>query len=110
MRGADGQVEGAAITARDITETKRAQEARLRLAAIVESSFDAIIAKDLDGTILSWNTGAERLYGYADAEVVGKNISLLVPPDHGDEVPAIMHRIKLGQQIDHYETVRRRKD
>ncbi|TMC41302.1 MAG: PAS domain S-box protein [Chloroflexi bacterium] len=110
MRGADGQVVGAAVSVRDITETKRAQEARLRLAAIVESSFDAIIAKDLNGTILSWNTGAERLYGYADSEVLGKNISLLTPPDHADEIPTILNRIKLGQQVEHYETVRRRKN
>jgi PAS domain S-box-containing protein len=110
MRGTDGQVVGAAISVRDITEAKRAQDARLRLAAIVESSFDAIIAKDLDGTISSWNTGAERLYGYADSEVLGKNISLLTPPDHADEIPTILNRIKLGQQVEHYETVRRRKN
>jgi PAS domain S-box-containing protein len=110
MRGADGQVVGAAVSVRDITETKRAQEARLRLAAIVESSFDAITAEDLNGTILSWNTGAERLYGYADSEVLGKNISLLTPPDHADEIPTILNRIQLGQQVDHYETVRRRKN
>jgi len=110
LRDADGSVVGAAVNIRDITASKREHEARLRLAAIVESSSDAIIAKDLDGTILSWNTGAERLYGYASSEAVGRNISLLVPPDHRDEIPAILQRIKIGDRIEHYETVRRRKD
>ncbi len=110
LRDADGVVVGGAIICRDITETKRAQEARLRLAAIVESSSDAIIAKDLDGTLLSWNSGAERLYGYADTEVLGRSISLLVPPERTDEIPEILQRIRIGDRIDHYETVRRRKD
>jgi len=110
LRNADGSVVGAAVNIRDITASKREHEARLRLAAIVESSSDAIIAKDLDGTILSWNTGAERLYGYASSEAVGRNISLLVPSEHSDEIPAILQRIKIGERIEHYETVRRRKD
>src|SRR4029077_2638999 len=106
----DGSVVGAAVSIRDITASKREQEARLRLAAVVESSSDAIIAKDLTGTILSWNTGAERLYGYSYFEVLGRNISMLAPPDHADEIPAILQRIKSGERIDHFETVRRRKD
>ena len=110
LRDVDGSVVGAAVNIRDITASKREHEARLRLAAIVESSSDAIIAKDLDGTILSWNTGAELLYGYASSEAVGRNISLLAPPDHRDEIPAILERIKVGERIEHYETVRRRKD
>jgi PAS domain S-box-containing protein len=110
IRDADGSVVGVAVNVRDITASKREHEARLRLAAIVESSSDAIIAKDLDGTILSWNTGAELLYGYASSEAVGRNISLVVPPDHSDEIPAILERIKVGERIEHYETLRRRKD
>jgi diguanylate cyclase (GGDEF)-like protein/PAS domain S-box-containing protein len=88
---------------------RRAEEAR-RLVAIVESAADAIIAKDLNGTILSWNTGAEHLYGYSSFEVLGRNISLLVPPDHANEIPEILQRIKRGERIEQYETVRCRKD
>jgi len=110
IRDPDGSVVGAAVNIRDITASKREQEARLRLAAVVESSSDAIIAKDLTGTILSWNSGAERLYGYAPSEVVGRNIAMLAPPGNVDEIPAILHRIKIGERIERYETVRRRKD
>jgi len=110
LRDADGSVVGAVVNIRDITASKREHEARLRLAAIVESSSDAIIAKDLDGTISSWNTGAERLYGYASSEAVGRNISLLAPAERPDEIPAILQRIKIGERIEQYETVRRRKD
>ena len=95
---------------RDITDRKRAEETRSQLAAIVESSEDAIIGKTLDGTITSWNTGAERLYGYSAAEVKGRPISLLVPPENADELPSILRRIKRGEGVDHYETVRVRKD
>ena len=80
------------------------------LAAIVESSDDAIIAKDLDGTILSWNRGAERIYGYAAAEIVGRPIHILIPRDHPDELPRILERINAGERVDHYETVRVAKD
>ncbi len=110
LRETDGSVVGAAVSVRDITASKREQEARLRLAAVVESSSDAIIAKDLTGTILSWNGGAERVYGYASFEVLGRNISMLAPPDHVDEIPEILKRIKIGERIEQFETVRRRKD
>ncbi len=110
MRDASGQVVGAAVILRDITETKRALDTRLRLAAIVESSDDAIVGKDLDGGILSWNTGAERLYGYSAEEAEGKNISILVPGDRPNELSAILERVKRGERIEHYETVRMRKD
>jgi PAS domain S-box-containing protein len=110
LRDPDGSVVGAAVNIRDNTASKREQEARLRLAAVVESSSDAIIAKDLTGTILSWNSGAERLYGYASFEVLGRNISMLAPPDHANEIPEILQRIKIGERIEHFETMRRRKD
>ncbi len=110
LRETDGSVVGAAVSVRDITASKREQEARLRLAAVVESSSDAIIAKDLTGTILSWNGGAERVYGYASFEVLGRNISVLAPPDRVDEITEILKRIKIGERIEHFETVRRRKD
>jgi PAS domain S-box-containing protein len=95
---------------RDITAQKAAQDASSFLASIVESSDDAIIAKDLDGRITSWNQGAERLFGYTAAEVVGKPISLLIPFERLNEEPGILGRLRKGERIDHYETVRRRKD
>jgi PAS domain S-box-containing protein len=110
IRGEDGAVAGVVLVFRDVTEARQALEARLRLAAIVESSDDAIISKNLDGIIVSWNQGAERLYGYTAEEVVGRPLTLLVPPDHPDELPAIMDRLKGGERIEHFETVRLRKD
>ena len=80
------------------------------LAAIVESSEDAIISKDLDGKIRSWNNGAERLYGFACDEVIGKSIAILAPPDREDEIPMIIARIKRGERVEHFETRRRHKE
>jgi PAS domain S-box-containing protein len=94
----------------DITERKEAEVAKVRLAAIVESSDDAIISKDLNGVITSWNHGAEQLFGYRDSEIIGKPITLLIPPDRHDEEAVILPRIRRGERIEHYETVRRRKD
>lgn len=88
----------------------RAEETLRRMAAIVESSDDAIISKNLDGIIVSWNKGAERLYGYTAEEIVGKPLALLVPPDLPDELPRIMQRLRRGERIEHFETVRVRKD
>jgi PAS domain S-box-containing protein len=87
-------------------DRKAAEETLRRLAAIVESSDDAIISKNLDGIITSWNRGAERLYGYTAGEVVGRPVSLLMPPDHQDDFPTLMERLKRGERIEHYETVR----
>jgi PAS domain S-box-containing protein len=80
------------------------------LASIVESSDDAIITKTSAGLVTSWNSGAEKIYGFPAAEVVGKPISILIPPGHVDEVPGILERIKHGESIHHYETVRKRND
>jgi PAS domain S-box-containing protein len=102
--------EGVFIISMDITERRRAEEARARLASIVDSSDDAIIAKNLDGTILSWNPGAERLYGYSAQEVIGKSISIILPSGHDDEVPAILERIARCESVPTYDTVRRTKD
>ncbi len=95
---------------RDITERKRAEEERARLAAIVEYSEDAIIGKTLDGTITSWNAGAARIYGYSAEEIVGKSISLLVPPDQSDDTGLILDRIRKNEPVVRYETLRRKKD
>ena len=94
----------------DITERKQAEEVRSRLAAIVESSEDAILSESLDGTILSWNRAAEKMYGYSAAEVVGKLISFLVPPERAGEIPVILDLLKRGKRVENYETVRLRKD
>ncbi|HZP63322.1 MAG TPA: ATP-binding protein [Terriglobales bacterium] len=94
----------------DITEAKEAENARGRLASIVESSDDAIISKNLGGIITSWNHSAERLFGYTAAEAIGKNITLIIPPERRDEEEVIIDRIRRGQPLEHFETVRCRKD
>lgn len=81
-----------------------------RLAAIVESSDDAIISKTLDGTILTWNRGAQRIFGYSAEEIVGRKMAVLVPPNRGDEVATILREVAKGNRVDHFQTVRRRKD
>ena len=95
---------------RDITERKQGEDANRRLAAIVESSADAIISKDLESRIKSWNQAAERLFGYTAEEVIGKSITILIPDSRQDEEGAILDRIRRGERIEHYETVRQRKD
>jgi PAS domain S-box-containing protein len=105
-----GEVLGASKIARDITAANLDERLRARLAAIVESSDDAIVSKDLKGVITSWNNGAERLFGYSAEEAVGKSVTMLIPPDRHDEEPAILARVSRGERIDHYETVRRHKN
>jgi two-component system NtrC family sensor kinase len=105
-----GQFIHARCFTRDITERKGAEETRERLAAIVDSSDDAIIGQTLEGIITSWNRGAERLYGYTAAEVFGKPLSLLVPPDLPDDLPQLLMNLRRGEGIDHYETQRLHKD
>src|SRR6267154_2631127 len=94
----------------DITERKRAEQATRLLAAIVESSHDAIVSKRLNGVITSWNKGAERLFGYAAEEAVGQNITLIIPPERRDEERMILEQLTRGERVDHFETVRMRKD
>jgi PAS domain S-box-containing protein len=95
---------------RDITERKAAERASQLLAAIVESSSDAVISKNINGVITTWNAGAERLFGYAADEVIGQPVTILMPPERINEEPQILERIRRGETVDHYETVRRRKD
>jgi PAS domain S-box-containing protein len=94
----------------DVTDRRRGQELEQQLASIVESSDDAIVSKDLDGVIITWNRGAERLFGYKAEEVIGKSVTILIPPDRHDEEPRILEQVRRGERIDHYETVRRRRD
>src|SRR5262249_27943294 len=90
----------------DVTERKRAEEIRLNHTALVESSEDAIISKSLDGTILSWNMAAHRMFSYAEDEAVGQPIAILIPPELQQEESTILERLKTGERIEHYETVR----
>ncbi len=94
----------------EITDLKSPEFALYWLSALIESADDAIISKSLDGIISSWNQGAERIFGYTADEVIGKPVTILIPEDHLNEEPAILARLRAGQRIEHYETVRRRKD
>ena len=105
-----GNVAGGINMLVDITARKQASAAEALLAAIVQSSDDAIISKSLDGIITSWNDSAERLFGYTAAEAIGQSISILFPPDRLDEEPKIIERLKRGERVDHFETIRVRKD
>jgi PAS domain S-box-containing protein len=98
------------IVAHDITERKRAAEVNSRLAAIVESSDDAIIGKTLEGIVTSWNRGAQQIYGYSADEIVGTPISVLAPPERHNEIPGILEKVRRGAPVNHYETVRLKKD
>lgn len=106
----DGRLVGAVNMLVDITERKKAEEASARLAAIVKSSSDAIISKDLNGIIKTWNSAAERVFGYSAEEIVGKSIITLIPPERQHEEAEILRRIRSGQMVEHFETVRQRKD
>ena len=107
---AAGELIGAVNMLVDITDRKRAEEVGQRLVAIVQSSDDAILSKNLDGIITSWNPGAERLFGYVADEIVGKSVTILIPAERHDEEPEIIGRIRRGERMEHYETVRLRKD
>jgi two-component system CheB/CheR fusion protein len=109
-RTADNRIEGVALSFTDVTGLKQAGQAIERLAAMVESSDDAIIGKTPDGTITSWNPGAKRIYGYSSKEVVGQSIFLLVPPDRTEEVRQTLHKIRQGQPVGPFKTRHIRKD
>jgi PAS domain S-box-containing protein len=109
LRHVNGTTVHLAIT-REITERRQAEHAALLLGSIVDSSDDAIISKDLNGVITSWNKSAERLFGYTAGEAVGQPVTLLIPPDRLKEEPSILARLKRGERVDHFETIRRKKD
>ena len=109
-KDASGTVIGVFAAARDMTEQKKAEKANAKLAAIIESSDDAIVGKTLDGIIESWNDGAERIYGYCAGEVIGKNIFFLAPESCKNELANILERIQKGEHVRHVETERIRKD
>jgi PAS domain S-box-containing protein len=108
--GEDGKPRQYVAIRTDITERKRGEGVRDRLAAAVESSNDAIISRTLDGTITAWNPGAERLFGYSSSEALGKPLQMLVPPERVNEEFDALERIGRGERVDHFETVRVRKD
>ena len=106
----NGQIQGTEAFVRDFTERKKAEESIQKLANLVESSEDAIITKSLNGTITSWNIGAENIYGYSAEEIIGSNISILAPENLKQEIDELIEDIKQGKKVHHYETVRIRKD
>ncbi len=110
IRDASGRAVRTAGTALDVTERKQAELVATRLAAIVQSSEDAIIGKDLDGTITSFNPGAQKMFGFTAEEIVGQSILRLIPPDHREEEAMILRKIRAGEPISHFETVRQAKD
>jgi two-component system CheB/CheR fusion protein len=109
-RTVEDVIDGVVLTYLDITQLKRAEEVRERLAAIVDSSQDGIIGKTLDGVITSWNAGAERIYGYSAQEAVGRSLDLIVPSDQRPLMAAVFERLRQGEKIAPFETVRVRKD
>jgi PAS domain S-box-containing protein len=105
-----GAIGGVVLVFRNVTERRHAEKAKATLAAIIESSDDAIVSKDLNGRIVTWNAGAERLFGYSEQEVIGQPITLIIPHSHLNEETMILQRIRNGERIDHYETVRQAKN
>jgi PAS domain S-box-containing protein len=110
VRDTSGNIKSYAGIAEDITERKWAERERVRLAAIIEHSDDAIVSITLDGTVIAWNHGAERKYGFGAAEIIGRSIFVLIPPDHRPEYLEVMERVKNGESVPSYDTVRMRKD
>lgn len=109
LKSADGTVVQLAVT-RDITLHNEAEKTQRRLAAIIESSEDAIASKDMEGIITSWNKSAEKLFGYTAKEIIGRPVTLIIPPELHDDEPLILRRISAGERIEHFQTVRLHKE
>lgn len=105
-----GQIAGVVLVFRDVTEQRKIEQSTRFLASIVESSDDAIVGKDVNGIVTSWNRAAERIFGYSAEEMVGRPIATISPPERADEMPAILERIRQGERIEHFDTLRRAKD
>ena len=110
LRDTNGAIIGASKIARDISERKQGDLAARRLAALIESSDDAIVSKDLNGIVTSWNRAAERMFGYAASEIIGRSIRTIIPDDLQTEEDMVLGRIRAGVSVEHYETRRRRRD
>jgi PAS domain S-box-containing protein len=109
VRSASGATAAYGTVTRNLTESKLAEQGLRSLASIVESSDDAIVSKNLDGIVTSWNRGAERVFGYTADEAIGQPITIVIPEDRQDEERGILTRIRRGERIDHFETIRRHK-
>src|ERR1043165_9351806 len=110
IKGSDAKLSNESSNTEQVPNLRSAELAQYWLAALIESADDAIISKTLDGIITSWNKGAERIFGYTADEVIGKSVTILIPEGHLDEEPAILARLRAGQRIEHYETIRVAKD
>ncbi|MEX0751270.1 MAG: PAS domain S-box protein [Dehalococcoidia bacterium] len=110
LHDAEGNLIGAVNVLVDVTERRRAEEVASYFNAIVASSDDAIVSKDLNGTITSWNDGAERLFGFKADEVIGHSIYVIIPADRRDEEHSVLTRVRRGERVEHFETLRRTKD
>jgi PAS domain S-box-containing protein len=110
VRDAEGEIAGASTIVRDIRLATQMEREAFRLAAIVESSDDAILSKDLDGVIQTWNRGAQRMFGYTAEEAIGRHITLIIPEDRLQEETEVLSRVRAGLSTEHFETVRRRRD
>jgi PAS domain S-box-containing protein len=110
IRSEDGTVQGTVLVFRDVTARREAESISQLLSSIVVSSEDAIVSKDLAGTITSWNRGAERMFGYSAPEMIGRSVSVLYPPEKSNELPEILGRVSRGERVEHYRTLRVTKD
>ena len=110
IRDRTGTIVGASKIARDLTHQKAMETVANRLSAIVDSSDDAIVSKNLDGIVQTWNRAAERMFGYSASEAIGRSITFIIPDDRLGEENEVLSRIRRGQQVDHFDTIRRRKD
>ena len=110
IKSRDGKIIGLSKIVRNISERRKNEEERIKLASIVESSDDAILAMDLNGKIVSWNRGAVKMFGYEEKELMGKSVQIIYPSERTDELIEIIHRLKSGSRIEHFETERKRKD